>query len=169
MIEHLNNLLRHLFLAKIAGITSEDQVGFQPLNEDWRGHVTNLQRNALNVYLVDLRENSQGRSNERMRAVQNDIVSATPARRRVDCQYLITAWSPAEITPAIEPTLGEHALLAKVTGVLIRNESLIPREMYAPDPLPAAFPPEADEAALAARKPAGRPPDDEYNDFIKMT
>jgi hypothetical protein len=148
MIQHLDNLLRHLFLAQIAEITSEDQVGFQPPDEDWRGHVTNLQRNALNVYLVDLRENRQLRSNERVRAFQNGNVSETPAPRRVDCHYLITAWSPAEITLAVEPTLDEHALLAEVTGVLMRNESLIPREVYAPDPLPATFPLEVAEAEL---------------------
>jgi hypothetical protein len=148
MIQHLDNLLRHLFLAQVDDITGEDQVGFQPPDENWRGHVTNLQRNALNVYLVDLRENRQLRSNERVRTVQNGIVSETPVPRRVDCQYLITAWSPAEITPAVEPTLDEHALLGEVTGVLIRNESLIPREVYAPDPLPATFPPEVADAEL---------------------
>jgi hypothetical protein len=148
MIHHLANLLRHLLLAQISELTSEDQVGFQPPDEDWRGHVTNLEGNALNVYLVDLRENRQLRSNERVRAVQNGIVSETPAPRRVDCHYLITAWSPAAITPAVEPTLDEHALLAEVTGVLMQNESLIPREVYAPNPLPDTFPPEVADAEL---------------------
>jgi hypothetical protein len=148
MIHHLDNLLRHLFLAQIAEITSEDQVGFQPPDEEWRGHVTNLEGNALNIYLVDLRENRQLRSNERVRAVQNGIVSETPAPRRVDCHYLITAWSPAETTPAVEPTLDEHTLLAEVTGILMQNESLIPREVYAPNPLPATFPPEVADAEL---------------------
>jgi hypothetical protein len=36
----------------------EEQIGFQPLKEDWRNHVTGLgTRRALNVYLVELREN----------------------------------------------------------------------------------------------------------------
>src|SRR5438094_842473 len=126
MIHHLDNLLRHLFLAQIAEITSEDQVGFQPPDEEWRGYVTNLRLNALNVYLVDLRENRKLHSNERVRTVQNGIISETPAPRRVDCHYLITAWSPAQPGPAVEPTLDEHALLAAVTGVLMQNESLIP-------------------------------------------
>jgi hypothetical protein len=146
MIAHLDNLLRHFFLTQIDEITKEDQVGFQPPDEDWRGHVTNLQRNALNVYLVDLRENRKLRSNERIREPQNGIISETPAPRRVDCHYLITAWSPAETTPAVEPTLDEHALLGVVTGVLMQNESLIPREVYAPDPPP--FPSEVADAEL---------------------
>jgi hypothetical protein len=148
MIHHLDNLLRHLFLDQIAEITSEDQVGFQPPDEDWRGYVTNQRLNALNIYLVDLRENRKLHSNERVRAVQNGIISETPAPRRVDCHYLITAWSPAETTPAVEPTLDEHALLAAVAGVLMQNESLIPREVYAPAPLPATFPAEVADAEL---------------------
>jgi hypothetical protein len=80
MIQHLDNLLRHRFLAQIDEITSEDQVGFQPPDEDWRGHVANLQRNGLNVYLVDLRENRQLRSNER--AARSKTVSSAKRRRR---------------------------------------------------------------------------------------
>jgi hypothetical protein len=142
MMQHLDNLLRHLFLDQIAELASENQVGFQPPDEEWRGHVANLASNALNIYLVDLRENRQLRSNGRVRAVQNGIVSETPAPRRVDCHYLITAWSPAEPGPAVEPTLDEHALLAQVIGVLMQSESLIPREVYAPNRLPDTFPPE---------------------------
>ena len=140
MIDHLDNLLRHIFLAQIAEITSEDQISFQPPDEDWRGHVTNLQRNALNVYLVDLRENRKLRSNERTLGIQNGIVSETPAPLRVDCHYLITAWSPAPVTQAVEPTVDEHTLLYQVTAILMNHESLVPRQVYAPDPLPANFP-----------------------------
>jgi hypothetical protein len=140
MIDHLNNLLRHLFLSQVAGINDEAQVRFQPPDEDWRGYATNLQHNALNVYLVDLRENRKLRSNERTLGIQNGIVSETPAPLRVDCHYLITAWSPAILAPAVEPTADEHALLYNITAVLMNHESLVPRQVYAPDPLPAGFP-----------------------------
>ena len=70
--------------------------------------LTNLEGNALNVYLVDLRENRQLRSNERVREAKRHRQRNTSARR-VDCHYLITAWSPAVITPAVEPTLDEHS------------------------------------------------------------
>lgn len=52
MINHLDNMLRHLFLAHINELTDEAQVRFQPPDEDWRTYVSNLQRNALNVYLA---------------------------------------------------------------------------------------------------------------------
>lgn len=117
------------------------QVSFQPPDEDWRNEVgSNLQRNALNVYLVDIRENRKLRSNERVRSVENGIVNENPAPARIDCHYLITAWSPAVVSPAIEATSDEHALLYEVTGVLFNTMPLIPRQVYEPDPLPANFP-----------------------------
>jgi hypothetical protein len=67
-----------------------EPVRFQPPDDDWRTAVTNLQvngqpANALNVYLVDLRENRELRSNERRRSVTNGIVSDEPAPTRIDC------------------------------------------------------------------------------------
>ena len=148
MIDHLNNLLRHLFIAQIDEITDESQVRFQPPDEQWRNDLSTLQRNALNVYLVDLRENRKQRSNERTRETLNGIVSETPAPRKVDAHYLISAWSPAVVTTALEPTLDEHALLYKVIGVLMNQETLIPRKVYDPDPLPTTFPKSIADAEL---------------------
>lgn len=141
MVDHLDNLLRHLFITRVPSITNEDQVRFQPPDQEWRTVVSNLGvRNALNVYLFEMRENRKLRTNERLRKIENGIATDTPAPRRVDCHYLITAWSPATITPAVEPTLDEHQLLYEVTSVLMQHESLVPRNVYAPDPLPGGFP-----------------------------
>jgi hypothetical protein len=70
MINYLNNMLRHLFMAQIDQITDEAQVRFQPPDEDWRTYVSNLtvngqSVNALNVYLFDLRENRKRHSSLR--------------------------------------------------------------------------------------------------------
>src|SRR2546423_1895501 len=111
MIDHLDNLLRQLFIAQIDEINAEAQVRFQPPDDDWRTFVGQQTTNVLNVYLFDLRENRKLRSNERIREIENGIVREVPAPRRVDCHYLITAWSPATVTPAIEPTVDEHALI----------------------------------------------------------
>ncbi len=146
MIDHIDNMLRHLLIARITEIADATQVRFQPPDQDWRNYVGTLPGNALNVYLVDLRENRKLRSNERNREINNGIVSETPAPSRIDCHYLITAWSPANPAPAVEPTVDEHALLYSVTGVFMNNGALIPRSVYDPAPLPANFPPEiADE------------------------
>jgi hypothetical protein len=141
MIDQLDLTLRKLFTTSVAGITADAQVRFQPPDEDWRTYVKNLQvggasANALNVYLIDLRENRKLRSNERIRDVVNGDVLETPAARRVDCHYLISAWSPADVTPAIEPTLDEHALLYDVIDALSEHDPLLPAEIFAPAPSP---------------------------------
>lgn len=145
MIEHIDNLLRHLFLSEIDEIMDETQVRFQPPDDIWRSYVSSLtvkgeHANALNVYLCDVRENRKLRSNERIREFDNQTINETTAPRRIDCHYIISAWSPALLTPLIEPTLEEHTLLYKVTNTLLNNESLVPRTIYDPDPLPATFP-----------------------------
>ena len=104
--------------------------------------------NALNVYLVDLRENRTLRSNEVARSVTGGDVFATPAHRRMDCHYLISAWSPAPVSPLVEPTLDEHALLYDVATVLANRDALVPKQVYAPNPLPAGFPDFAADAEL---------------------
>ena len=130
MIHHLDNILRNLFLNNIAELAHEAQIGFQPPDDTWRQQVSGLQNTVLNLYLVDLRENRELRSNERVRSTQNGVVQETPAPRRLDCHYLISAWSPVTATPAVEPTLDEHALLYQVTAVLMNNAPLNPSRLY---------------------------------------
>ena len=130
MIEYLDNLLRHLLISEIDEITDEAQVSFQPPDDAWRTYVASLTVNALNVYLTDLRENRKLRSNERVRSVEKGVVSEDPAPARIDCHYLISAWSPAAVTTAIEPTLDEHALLYETAAVLFRTKSFNPSGEY---------------------------------------
>jgi hypothetical protein len=133
MLNLLDQLLRDLFVGSVAGITGDDQVGFQPPDDDWRTYVKNLgAKPALNVYLIDLRENRKLRSNDRVRNVQNGVVTETPASVKMDCHYLVSAWSPAQPAPGVEPTLDEHALLFGVVAALTGQESLNPSRVYAP-------------------------------------
>ena len=72
MIDYLDNILRDLLLGRVIGITDESQVRFQPPDDDWRTYVANLTvggepANALNVYLLELRENRRLRSNEQQK------------------------------------------------------------------------------------------------------
>lgn len=137
MIDYLNNMLRHLFMSRVEALRPaarrsvlDRQVRFQPPDEDWRTYVQNLQHNALNVYLFDLRENRKLRSNARERQPQNGLITETPAPRRVDCHYLITAWSPANVAQQVEPTLDEQVLLYDAIGVLMNNDPLNPSRIY---------------------------------------
>ena len=60
MINHLNNMLRHLFMAQINQITEDSQVRFQPPDEDWRTYAKGLQRNALDILLLGEKDISDG-------------------------------------------------------------------------------------------------------------
>jgi hypothetical protein len=153
MIDHLDNLLHRLFRYSIAEISADTQVRFQPPDDDWRALVSaitdgaGLPANSLNVYLADMRENRKLRSNERERlTVGTDLLEVPPARR-VDCHYLISAWSPASITPAVDPTVDEHALLAEAARVLGAHDDLDPVAIYA-----LSNPPAAPPAAIAAER-----------------
>ena len=104
MLNLLDQLLRDLFIASVPGISTDAQVGFQPPNDDWHTYVSNLGTQlALNVYLIDLREDRKLRMNDRVRTVQNGTVSETPASIKMDCHYLISAWSPAQPAPGSSP------------------------------------------------------------------
>lgn len=163
MIDQLDITLRRLITSTIAGFASDDQVRFQPPDDDWRTYVKTLSVagqpvNAINLYLVDLRENRKLRSNEKLRtASQNGDVTETVVPRRLDCHYLISAWSPADVTPAIEPTLDEHAALYLIASELAQHDPIIPAAIYAPAPVPPTFPPEfaSAEMPIAVVPPEG--------------
>ncbi|HMN28756.1 MAG TPA: hypothetical protein PKE45_11455, partial [Caldilineaceae bacterium] len=46
---------------------------------------------------------------ERIRHFENGTAYDQPAPERLDCHYLISAWSPTDVTPQLEPILDEHA------------------------------------------------------------
>jgi Pvc16 N-terminal domain/Carboxypeptidase regulatory-like domain len=140
-------MLRELFLASVPGLTTPQQIGFQPPDQDWRAALITLNNLALNVYLIELRENRRLRSNERLREVELGVVTETPAARRLDCHYLISAWSGA--SPQMEPTVEEHRLLYNVAAALMRQDPLSALRIFG-GALPPGFPPELAEADLPA-------------------
>ena len=99
-------------MAGVPGITTEDQVRFQPPDDVWQSDVSKLRINALNVYLVDIRERRELRSNESVTGMGPQGPTRTPEPARVDCHYLVSAWSPAGITP--RPDSGSQ--LGRVRG-----------------------------------------------------
>ncbi len=136
MIDLLDNLLQRLFRVSIAQLSADSQVRFQAPDQDWRqlvGNITDINgdpANSLNVYLVDLRENRRLRTNERERLTVGDDVLEAPPPRRVDCHYLISAWSPIAASAALDPTPDEHALLADMARVLGAHDELDPVAIY---------------------------------------
>ena len=92
MIDQLDILLRKLITSTVAGFASDDQVRFQPPDDDWRTYVKTLSiagqpANALNFYLVDLRENRKLRSNDSRRRCY--WIVTISSRRQILAQHLI--------------------------------------------------------------------------------
>lgn len=121
MIDQLDTVLRELLVNGVP-LGNDDQVRFDPPDDLWRAYVdTTLQDLAVNVYLVEARENRKLRSNAREQTVTNGRVTKRLAPARLECHYLVSAWSPrATLAPAVEPTLDEHRLLYAAAAALVR-------------------------------------------------
>jgi hypothetical protein len=124
-------------------------VGFQPPDDDWRTKAMPGDANAISVYLIELRENRKLRSNEHKRTVTNGDVSEQTAPRRMDCHYVITAWSPVAVTAPVDPTFDEHMLLYQVAAAIANADPLNALDIFASSGIPPGFPPELLDAQLA--------------------
>ncbi|BAZ70713.1 MAG: DUF4255 domain-containing protein [Pelatocladus maniniholoensis HA4357-MV3] len=77
---------------------------------------------AINLFLYDVRENRELRNNEWLVERQsNGNAIKKPPLVRVDCSYLITAWT-SQTSPT--PIRDEHRLLGEVIKVLLRYPTL---------------------------------------------
>jgi Pvc16 N-terminal domain/Carboxypeptidase regulatory-like domain len=126
VIPDVDRALRNLFKAEMselgagtAGGVANAQIGFMPPDADWDSIVSGLApKKALSIYLVDLRENRELRSNEWLERADHGVVQREPAPTRVDCHYLISAWSGA--TDKVAKTREEHVILSEALEVLVR-------------------------------------------------
>lgn len=130
MLDQVDELIRAVLLRDLPVLTTSEQIRFQPPDDDLRTTVANLGLDVLSVYLVDVRENRNLRSPEWQLTHGPSGPLREPSPARVDCHYLISAWSPATLTPAIEPTLDEHVLLYQAMAALFRLDALNPSEVY---------------------------------------
>lgn len=79
--------------------------------------------NTINFFLYDVRENWELRSNEWQIGRNNGSVTQQPPPARVDCSYLITAWS--KISDGQQGKASqEHLFLGAVMKVLLRHRVL---------------------------------------------
>jgi uncharacterized protein DUF4255/carboxypeptidase family protein len=144
MIDYVGRMLEHVVATRVdAGIA----VSFDPPDKDWRAQ-RSADRPTLDIYLVDLRENRTLRSTASVRSVQDGLVTEQPAPLRLDCLYLVSAWSNTKPGPATAPTLDEHRLLHRFSSALAGLVPFGAAAVYATDPLPPGFPAELVEQAL---------------------
>ncbi len=116
MIHDLDKTLKKLLERELSQILTSEQIKFDTPDDQF-----SPQPPALDLFLYDVRENRDLRSNEWLverRSNGTAIKKAPPVR--VDCSYLISAWgSDAE---------DEHRILGEVMRVLLRYPT-IPAEI----------------------------------------
>lgn len=130
MLFEVDGALRELFRRSMtelgagkAGGVIPAQIGFCPPDAEWQLDVEGLSpRKALNLYLADLRENRALRSNERLSTMDRGASGVRLAPMRVDCEYLVSAWSPSKDRKTQTPD--EHKVLSEVIKVLAQAQVL---------------------------------------------
>lgn len=80
----------------------------------------NPQKTCINLFLYDIRENLELRSNESTVEQQNGQAIIRRPAMRIACTYLVTAW----VVGGTEVALQEHRLLSQIFQVLSRYDTI---------------------------------------------
>src|SRR5690242_12542523 len=105
MLDPVNEIIRDLIQSRLPILASPTQVAFEPPDDQWKGLMQTANEDRLNIYLYEVREDLKYRTNERTVSFNNGWLNESRAPERLDCHYLITAWSPMLFSPAVaEPT-----------------------------------------------------------------
>jgi len=83
----------------------------------------NPDKTTINLFLYDIRENTELRNNESIIERQNGMATIRRPPLRVSCSYLVTGWIEAGVTGE-EAILKQHALLGEVLRVFSRWPSI---------------------------------------------
>lgn len=143
MLRDLDLTLIRLLREKVPLPEAGYDLSFERPDEKWAGGLS-TQKQTVNMYLYDIHENRELRSNEPVLLRHPDgtmTVKQPPVR--INCVYLVTAWSPATVDAALE----EHHLLSRVLSTFLRYPT-IPEDLLEgslagqepPLPLVAAHP-----------------------------
>jgi hypothetical protein len=149
MIDYLDDLLRTLLSTRVPGLAA-NQISFSAPDDDWRKTISGSLGNVLDVYLIELYTNAELHSNEVFMQGSGINQQSVRAPTRLNCHYLISAWSPISTTPLVEPAIEEGVLLHQVTTVLTEALPFDAAAIYAPNPVPAGFPSDMLAPALPA-------------------
>ena len=141
MIDYLDDLLRTLLSTRVPGLAA-NQISFSAPDDDWRKTISGSLGNVLDVYLIEFYTNAELHSNEVFTQGSGISQQSVRAPARLNCRYLISAWSPVSPTPLVEPAIEEGVLLHQVTTALMEALPFDAAAIYAPNPVPAGFPPD---------------------------
>jgi Pvc16 N-terminal domain len=110
MIQDLDDTLKELLVKKMPIDLATIDIKFEMPDKDWETKLP--ARPTINLYLYDIRENHELRSNERFLARNGPTGTETNAPIRIDFAYLITAWT--------KEIADEHRLLGNLLKTLLR-------------------------------------------------
>lgn len=115
MIQDVDDTLKELLVQKVPIDTTLIDIKFDMPNKDWSATVT---KPTINLFLYDVRENQDLRSNQRTITRNGNTGTETRAPVRIDLRYMITAWTT--------DIADEHQLLGRVLSALLQFPLLPP-------------------------------------------
>jgi Pvc16 N-terminal domain len=110
MIQDLDDTLKELLVKKVPIDLAAIDIKFEMPDKEWEGKLST--KPTINLYLYDIRENHELRSNERFLTRNGTIGTETPSPVRIDFSYLITTWT--------KEVADEHRLLGRVLKTLLQ-------------------------------------------------
>ena len=110
MLNDLDKSLKKILASEVSAL-AEERIYFDTPDEKFAPSTP-----AIDLFLYDVRENRDLRSNEWQVERHNGVVTRQPPSVRVDCSYLITAWAG--------DVASEHDLLGRVMKALLRHPTL---------------------------------------------
>lgn len=115
MFQDLDETLKELLIQKVPINNTATDIKFEVPNQDWESR---LQKPTINLFLYDIRENHELRSNETYLTRNGSTGTETRAPVRMDLSYLITVWA--------KEVADEHRLLGDIVKTLLRYPYLPP-------------------------------------------
>ncbi len=120
MIQYLDNALGALLKKELpSDLAKQLEISFATPDEIF----AEGQAKRINLFLYDVRENRELRSNEWRLERRGKQAFKKPPAVRVDCSYLVTAW-PSKKTGGPTPAAEEHYMLGEVMRVLLRHPTI---------------------------------------------
>lgn len=128
MLSHLDKTIEALLKQKVPLPEDQYDITFDIPTKEWTGKLSST-KPTINIYLYDIRENRELRTNEwELKRNPDGTVTKERPPARLDAFYIITAWSPAQTDAVLE----EHHLLSKILTVLFKY-AFIPKEVFQGD------------------------------------
>jgi hypothetical protein len=126
MFHYLDLTLQELLKRRLPKFLGDPlEVSFQAPDTEFASKAAQTKIPIVDLFLYDVRENRELRTVEPwIERTPDGKAEIKPAPVRIDCSYLITAWSNEDKTGALE----QHELLGEVTKVLLSYPTL-PQEV----------------------------------------